>query len=82
MDSHGTSLANSAIKCNPVLILEASFGDKGLLVVVFRTLSKVNRLYHNLSLGRDSGDKIIPEAGPWCRMPLIPALGRQRRVDF
>jgi hypothetical protein len=26
--------------------------------------------------------KINIEAGKWCRTPLIPALGRQRQVDF
>jgi hypothetical protein len=28
------------------------------------------------------GQKIFSEAGQWWRMPLIPALGRQRQVDF
>jgi hypothetical protein len=32
--------------------------------------------------GCDANLKIHLEAGQWWRMPLIPALGRQRLADF
>jgi hypothetical protein len=50
-------------------------------MIIFHYFLKIIKKSFNIKV-KNVKSKDLQMAGPWWHMPIIPALGRQRQVDF